>query len=62
MKASYLEKDFYDGADDIEGVNIHRYLLHHYFDVFQDGYRLYSPLFSEAIVTGALVEPADGMG
>jgi hypothetical protein len=115
MNWYYLEKEFYDYADDIEGVNIHyvwtprdgvadwenqretrfmplvqsssslpatgvisasparlrkkilklpqhildpqsgtltsRYLLHHYFEIFQDGRRHYSPLYTEEIVT-----------
>lgn len=123
MSWYYLEKEFYDYADDIEGVNIHyvwapigevadwenqratrfmpfvhpsapqdssshtpggevasspaprlrkkilklpqhlldpqsdtltdRYLLHHYFEICQDGHRHYSPLYTEEIVTGA---------
>ena len=129
MSSFYLEKEFYDYADDIEGVNIHyawtplgdtpdwdaqrvtrfmpllrspaqllgtepvsmppplasdsdpprlrkkvlklpteipdaedgsvtnRYLLHHYFEIFQDGYRHYSPLFTEEIVAGAVESP-----
>jgi len=112
MNWYYLEKEFYDYADDVEGVSIHyvwtplggiadwenqratrfmprvhppasgvtslaptrlrkkilklpqripdpesgnltdRYLLSHYFEVFQDGYRYYSPLYTEEIVTG----------
>ena len=126
MSCYYLEKEFYDYADDIEGVNIHylwtplggiaewenqratrfmplvqsptqpdprfqspasgvtsptpprlrkkllklpqripdpetgaptdRYLLYHYFEVFQDGHRYYSPLYTEEVVTGAGVE------
>jgi hypothetical protein len=123
MSWYYLEKEFYDYAEDIEGVNIHyvwtplggvadwenqratrfmplvrlpspeegnvstpsagsanpspgrlrkkilklpqripdtesgtltdRYLLHHYFEIFQNGYRHYSPLYTEEILTGA---------
>ncbi|MCS6926123.1 MAG: hypothetical protein NZ578_09520 [Candidatus Binatia bacterium] len=124
MSWYYVEKEFYDYADTIEGVNIHyvctplggvpdwqhqrstrymplvespvsappllsaaaspatthlaplrrrkkilklpqripdpsthtltdRYLLHHYFEIFQDGHRYYSPLYTEEIVTGA---------
>jgi len=123
MNWYYIEKEFYDSADDIEGVNIHylwtpleseadwenqrvtrfmprvrssftdlspplplntedgdsplprlrrkilklplqivdptnnthttRYLLHHYFEVFQDGHRHYSPLYTEEINTSA---------
>jgi hypothetical protein len=121
MSWHYLEKEFYDYADNIEGVNIHylwtslggvadwerqretrfmplvqssrvdvhaplvasgssvapqarlrkkilklplhivdpdtgaftsRYLLYHYFEVFQDGHRYYSPLYTEEISTG----------
>lgn len=123
MNWHYIEKEFYDYADDIEGVNIHyvwtplegvadwenqrvtrfmprvqpsplalttssllnaedgnpplprlrkkilklprqifdpatnalsnTYLLHHYFEVFQNGHRHYSPLYTEEINTGA---------
>ena len=125
MSWHYLEKEFYDYADNIEGVNIHylwtplggvadwehqretrfmplvqsagvdvhallaasgasglpqirlrkkivklplrivdpdtgvftsRYLLHHYFEVFQDGHRHYSPLYTEEVSTGG-IEP-----
>ena len=35
-----------------------RYLLHHYFEVFQDGHRHYSPLYTEEIDTGADAESA----
>lgn len=125
MNWYYLEKEFYDYADNIEGVNIHyvwtplggsadwenqratrfmplvqlppqqdhgpsisasvaagpfprlrkkilklplhlldaksgaltgRYLLHHYFEIFQDGHRSYSPLYTEEIVTDAGVQ------
>jgi hypothetical protein len=128
MSWYYLEKEFYDYADDIEGVNIHylwtpiggvadwenqratrfmplvqlspslpldpstpiagatssslprlrkkilklphrildpqsgtltdRYLLHHYFEVFQDGRRHYSPLYTEEVVIGANTQSA----
>lgn len=128
MSWYYLEKEFYDYADNIEGVNIHyvwtpldgvpdwehqrstrymppvrppahlhvstpafpfapathpapprlrkkilklpqripdpstntvtdRYLLHHYFEIFQDGHRYYSPLYTEEVVTGAGTVP-----
>jgi hypothetical protein len=30
-----------------------RYLLHHYFEVFQDGHRHYSPLYTEELQTSA---------
>lgn len=110
-----VEKEFYDYADTIEGVNIHyvctpidgvpdwqhqrstrymplvesresppaplrrrtkilklpqripdpsthtftdRYLLHHYFEIFQDGHRYYSPLYTQEIVTGAGTLPS----
>jgi hypothetical protein len=128
MSWYYLEKDFYDYAADVEGVNIHyvwtpiasvpdwenqrvtrfmpvvqtsssllsevhsslsttpaissaplrlrkkiiklpqrildpqsgtltsRYLLHHYFEIFQGGHRHYSPLYTEEIVTDANIE------
>lgn len=125
MNWYYIEKEYYDYADDIEGVNIHyvwtplgnepdwerqrvtrfmphvrlasselgaavsltagnsgsplprrrkkilrlpfqipdpasdtpvtKYLLHHYFEVFQDGHRHYSPLYTEEINTDAPV-------
>ena len=122
MSFSYLEKEFYDYAEDIEGVNIHylwtpiggvadwenqretrfmplvqsssplpatavisasssrlrkkilklpqripdpqsgtltnHYLLHHYFEIFQDGRRHYSPLYTEEIVTDANAQSA----
>ena len=29
-----------------------RYLLHHYFEIFQDGHRHYSPLYTEELYTG----------
>jgi len=126
MSWRYLEKEFYDYADNIEGVNIHyvwtplasapdweqqrvtrfmplvrsalaenhaaaptpeparssrprlrkkilklplcifdpqsglftdRYLLHYYFEVFQDGHRYYSPLYTEEISTGVGTQP-----
>lgn len=130
MSWHFVEKEFYDYADDIEGVNIHyvwtplgaapewehqrltrymplvqapsqlrtpvsppssppgsgtsfqprlrkkvlklpqqiedpesgtltdRYLLHHYFEIFQNGHRQYSPLYTEEIVTGANTPPS----
>ena len=33
------------------------YLLHHYFEVFQDGYRHYSPLYTEELHTSADAQP-----
>jgi len=126
MSWYYIEKEFYDHADDIEGVNIHyvwtplgseadwenqrvtrfmphiqaslteissalssnseeespslprlrkkllklplqisdpenntstrQYLLHYYFEIFQDGHRHYSPLYTEEVNTNAEVE------
>jgi hypothetical protein len=35
-----------------------RYLLHHYFEVFQDGHRQYSPLYTEELDTRATTPPA----
>ena len=37
-----------DHADD---TLTNRYLLHYYFEVFQDGHRHYSPLYTEEVVT-----------
>ncbi len=34
-----------------------RYLLHHYFEIFQDGHRQYSPLYTEELHTGADTPP-----
>jgi hypothetical protein len=34
-----------------------RYLLHHYFEIFQDGHHYYSPLYTEEITTGAGTQP-----
>ncbi|MGE0823828.1 MAG: hypothetical protein AB7G75_00910 [Candidatus Binatia bacterium] len=122
----YVEKEYYDHADDIEGVNIHyvctptggipdwenqratrympfvqsaaglrnstrpgmpttvswsprlrkkllklplqifdpqtdvptnNYLLHYYFEIFQDGHRRYSPLYTEEITTTEVRQP-----
>ncbi len=39
------------------GVQTDCYLLHHYFEVFQDGHRHYSPLYSEELHTGAQTRP-----
>lgn len=36
--------------DPTTGTLINRYLLHHYFEVFQDGHRQYSPLYTEEII------------
>ena len=35
-----------------------RYLLHHYFEIFQDGHRHYSPLYTEELDTGVNAQPA----
>jgi hypothetical protein len=130
MSCHYLEKQFSDYADDIEGVNIHyictplggvpdwenqratrympvvqssaqlrggatapsvpsqvdapasprlrkkilklpqqiadlqsnaltgRYLLHYYFEIFQDGHRHYSSLYTEEVVTAGEITPS----
>ncbi|NOT53527.1 MAG: hypothetical protein HOP18_02875 [Deltaproteobacteria bacterium] len=39
------------------GVPTDRYLLHHYFEVFQDGHRHYSPLYTEELHTHADARP-----
>ena len=39
--------------DPQSGTLTARYLLHYYFEVFQDGRRFYSPLYIEEIVTSA---------
>ena len=44
--------------DPQSGIPTNRYLLHHYFEVFQDGYRQYSPLYTEELHTGADAQPA----
>ena len=33
-----------------------RYLLHHYFEIFQDGHRQYSPLYTEELHTKAATQ------
>src|SRR5262249_51115950 len=33
--------------DPISGSSTNRYVLHHYFEIFQDGHRHYSPLYLE---------------
>jgi len=43
--------------DPKSGVLTDRYLLHHYFEVFQDGYRHYSPLYTEEVQTGVETRP-----
>jgi hypothetical protein len=44
--------------DPESGIPTDRYLLHHYFEVFQDGHRQYSPLYTEELYTGADTPPA----
>jgi hypothetical protein len=43
-----LPKQIVTGA----GTSTDHYLLHHYFEFWQSGYRHYSPHFTEEIVTG----------
>lgn len=38
--------------DSPSGALTDRYLLHYYFEIFQDGHRRYSPLYTEEIFTG----------
>jgi hypothetical protein len=45
-------------VDPESGVPTDRYLLYHYFEVFQDGHRHYSPLYTEELHTGADAQPA----
>ena len=40
-------------VDPQSGAPTNRYLLHHYFEIFQDGHRHYSPLYTEELHTGA---------
>ncbi len=42
--------------DPQSGALTDRYLLHYYFEVFQDGHRQYSPLYSEEIFTSSGVQ------
>jgi hypothetical protein len=44
--------------DPESGLLTDRYLLHYYFEVFQDGHRHYSPLYTEELSTGASSQPA----
>jgi hypothetical protein len=44
--------------DTRSGALTSRYLLHHYFEIFQDGHRFYSTLYTEEIDTGVKTEPA----
>jgi|GEM_PF-1655976 len=43
--------------DPQSGLSTDRYLLHHYFEVFQDGHRQYSPLYTEELHTRATTQP-----
>lgn len=38
--------------DPQSGTLTDRYMLHHYFEIFQDGHRHYSPLYTEELDTG----------
>jgi len=40
-------------VDPQSGTSTDRYLLYHYFEIFQDGHRRYSPLYTEELHTGA---------
>jgi len=42
--------------DSASGTFTNRYLLHHYFEIFQDGHRHYSPLYTEEIATEVKVQ------
>lgn len=44
-------------VDPKSGVPTDHYLLHHYFEVFQDGHRHYSPLYTEELHTRADAQP-----
>jgi hypothetical protein len=44
-------------TDPENGELIDNYLLHYYFEVFQDGHRHYSPLYTEEVTTGAGTQP-----
>jgi hypothetical protein len=43
-------------VDPQSGTLTSHYLLHHYFEIFQDGHRRYSPLYTEELLTDANVE------
>jgi hypothetical protein len=43
--------------DPESGHQTDHYLLHHYFEVFQDGHRQYSPLYTEELRTGVASQP-----
>ena len=45
--------------DPAGGPLTNRYLLHYYFEVFQDGHRHYSPLHTEEIITDPSPQSAD---
>ena len=44
--------------DPESGLSTDRYLLHHYFEIFQDGHRQYSPLYTEEIHTKVATQPS----
>jgi hypothetical protein len=43
--------------DSRSGALTDRYLLHYYFEIFQDGHRRYSPLYTEEVFTGMETQP-----
>ena len=43
--------------DPQSGLSTDRYLLHHYFEIFQNGYRQYSPLYTEELHTKVATQP-----
>lgn len=44
--------------DPVSGKPTNKYLLHHYFEIFQDGRRHYSPLYTEEIVAETQGQPS----
>ena len=44
--------------DSRSGALTDRYLLHYYFEIFQDGHRRYSPLYTEEIFTAMGTQPS----
>jgi hypothetical protein len=44
-------------VDPQSGAPTNHYLLHHYFEIFQDGHRHYSPLYTEELHTGVGSQP-----
>jgi hypothetical protein len=44
--------------DSQSGALTDRYLLHYYFEIFQDGHRRYSPLYTDEIFTGMGTQPS----